>query len=173
MIAIDITYIMLIPESRTVTALVNSNSTTSRITESQSHATLVPVNDSDEPHKTVVVQESRLERLKKSLLPEQLPGRLGGKHSILLLMITCFLALLAVMGKTLDSVFLSSNQNPCCLSLFLSDGFAPLNFEPFHQPTLFISCVHLCIFPASHSHQARDIRSRTISCSGSNGRPLS
>ncbi|KAG0053310.1 hypothetical protein BGZ83_001349 [Gryganskiella cystojenkinii] len=100
-IAIDIIYIMLIPESLTVAALANSNNAKAdvRITESQSQATLVdPVDDSDEPQKTVAAAESRLERLKKSLLPEQLPGRLGGKHSVLLLMITCFLALLAVMG---------------------------------------------------------------------------
>lgn len=35
----------------------------------------------------------------KGLMPEQLPNQLAGKYSVLMLMITCFIAMMAIIGR--------------------------------------------------------------------------
>ncbi|KAI1293240.1 hypothetical protein EDD11_008493, partial [Mortierella claussenii] len=107
-IILDILYILLIPESLTVAALKNHRS--AHLASSQSHSTLVAVEDtSRDGHRRAQSgqqdpikddrnhDDSRIGRFVQSLLPEQLPNRLGGKYSIMKLMLTCFLALLTLI----------------------------------------------------------------------------
>ncbi|GJJ79250.1 hypothetical protein EMPS_11610 [Entomortierella parvispora] len=98
MFALDVVYISFIPESLTMAMLAHGG-------KKPKPATIVEVAIEDDraignvsrPART---GDSRLERFKKSLLPEQLPGRLGGKHSVFLLLLTCFFVLLAILGAT-------------------------------------------------------------------------
>ncbi|KAF9095278.1 hypothetical protein BGX29_009117 [Mortierella sp. GBA35] len=91
-----------------------------KMANSQSQATLIEVdNDGAEESRTPSPsstfnkprtalhhqqdQPSWIDRVIQACLPEQLPYRLGGKYSIIKLMITCLLALMAVMGAMYQS----------------------------------------------------------------------
>ncbi|KAG0341761.1 hypothetical protein BG004_005919 [Podila humilis] len=116
MFLLDVLYVSLMPETLSKKSMRRSRSA------QLSNDTLVNVNngldDSDEdghhqhrrvPHGAsttgagVVVGKDGetlgyFDRLVKYLIPDQLPDRLGGKYSLLLLNITCFLALTAIMS---------------------------------------------------------------------------
>ncbi|KAF9359513.1 hypothetical protein BGX26_012146 [Mortierella sp. AD094] len=102
LVIIDIIYISLIPESLTVAALANNRSAKTVTTSSRSQSTIISVESSDDLD-TSRSKESRphcVEVFIKSLMPEQLPNRLGGEYSVMMLMVTCFLILVAVIGAT-------------------------------------------------------------------------
>ncbi|KAG0303143.1 hypothetical protein BGZ98_006964 [Dissophora globulifera] len=100
-ILIDLVYIMMIPESLTPAALAKKSSMPSLAT-SESQTTIVAVDDETQrlsySHDAAKLNQSRLDAVMKSLLPDQLPRSLGGRHSILTLMFGCFLAMSATMG---------------------------------------------------------------------------
>ncbi|KAG0374892.1 hypothetical protein BGX24_009801 [Mortierella sp. AD032] len=116
---IDVVYVMLIPESLTVAKLAGHNQ--SKLTASQSQATVIEIENnnstverssavpSSNPIKPDTVlrqqhnQQSWLDRIIRSCVPETLPNRLGGKYSVIMLMITCFFALMSVMGAMYQS----------------------------------------------------------------------
>ncbi|KAG0319880.1 hypothetical protein BGZ99_004855 [Dissophora globulifera] len=97
----DLVYIMMIPESLTPAALAKKSSMPSLAT-SESQTTIVAVDDETQrlsySHDATKLKQSRLDAFMKSLLPDQLPRSLGGKHSVLTLMTGCFLAMSATMG---------------------------------------------------------------------------
>lgn len=110
---IDVLYVLMIPESLTAAKLAGNNQPT--MTNSQTQATLIGVdtNNSVGPNNTSSSQlikpattlrhQSWVDRVIRSCVPEQLPHRLGGKYSIIVLMITCFFALMSVMGAMYQS----------------------------------------------------------------------
>ncbi|KAG0276227.1 hypothetical protein BGZ95_007824 [Linnemannia exigua] len=116
---IDVVYVMLIPESLTTAKLAGYNQP--KLATSQSQATLIEIENnnsalegsnadpSSNPIKPATVprqqhnQPSWLDRIIRSCVPETLPNRLGGKYSVILLMITCFFALMSVMGAMYQS----------------------------------------------------------------------
>ncbi|KAF9083162.1 hypothetical protein BGX23_011724, partial [Mortierella sp. AD031] len=115
---LDVLYVLLIPESLTAAKLAGHNKP--KMANSQSQATLIEVdNDGAEESRTPSPsstfnkprtalhhqqdQPSWIDRVIQACLPEQLPYRLGGKYSIIKLMITCLLALMAVMGAMYQS----------------------------------------------------------------------
>ncbi|KAF9929330.1 hypothetical protein FBU30_001691 [Linnemannia zychae] len=118
---IDLIYVLLIPESLSVARLAENES--SRVKKCQSQATLVNINNNDEEivpeqvsdnnstHSSLStikqepehLQMSWIRRLIEAVEPERLPNRLGGKHSIIILMFICFFALLSVMGAMYQS----------------------------------------------------------------------
>ncbi|KAF9917332.1 hypothetical protein BX616_001319 [Lobosporangium transversale] len=129
-VLLDLLYILLIPESLTITALAKNNnenedsssSSAAQLTSSQSRSTVVDVISSDEPFGSSRQSQQQqankgddssrsstndsdattladpFEQFVKDFFPEQLPRRLGGKYSVIMLMITCFLTLMAVLG---------------------------------------------------------------------------
>ncbi|KAG0035007.1 Hippocampus abundant transcript 1 protein [Podila clonocystis] len=102
MFLLDSLYVCLIPESLSKKAMRKSRSA------QLSGATLVPVSEADvhtqsSSDKTSTNWFDRM--VVKRLVPDQMPNRLGGKYSLLLLMVTAFLALMAIMG----AVFQVSN----------------------------------------------------------------
>ncbi|KAG0010943.1 hypothetical protein BGZ80_001064 [Entomortierella chlamydospora] len=105
LVVIDIIYITLIPESLTVAAQTNDRSAKTMMTSSQSQSTTISVESSDnlDTSSASGSKESHphcVEVFIKSLMPEQLPNRLGGEYSVVLLMVTCFLVLVAVIGAS-------------------------------------------------------------------------
>ncbi|KAF9544789.1 hypothetical protein EC957_011693 [Mortierella hygrophila] len=110
---IDVLYVLMIPESLTAAKLAGNNQST--MTNSQSQATLIDIDSSNSrgpnnksslhPIKpaTTPHHQTWVDRVIRSCVPEQLPHRLGGKHSIILLMITCFFTLMSVMGAMYQS----------------------------------------------------------------------
>ncbi|KAF9172325.1 hypothetical protein BGX21_001344 [Mortierella sp. AD011] len=105
LVVIDIIYIFLIPESLTVAALTNDRSARTMMTSSQSQSTTISVESSDNldtpsASRSKESHPHRVEVFIKSLMPEQLPNRLGGEYSVALLMVTCFLVLVAVIGAS-------------------------------------------------------------------------
>lgn len=113
---IDFLYLLIIPESLTVVKLAGNNKP--NMTNSQSHATLIEVDGSSnlegsntlssnitKPTTSIPHQHYQLwfDRIIRSVMPETLPHRLGGKYSLIVLMITCFFAILSVMGAMYQS----------------------------------------------------------------------
>ncbi|KAK3806590.1 MAG: major facilitator superfamily domain-containing protein [Linnemannia elongata] len=110
---IDVLYVLMIPESLTAAKLAGNNQPT--MNNSQSQATLIDVDrsnsagpnntSSSQPIKpaTTLRHQSWVDRVVRACVPEQLPHRLGGKYSIIVLMITCFFALMSVMGAMYQS----------------------------------------------------------------------
>ncbi|KAF9133982.1 hypothetical protein BGW39_008469 [Mortierella sp. 14UC] len=115
---IDVVYVMLIPESLTAAKLAGYSQPT--LISSQSQATLIEIDNnnvaegssaltSSNPTKPAAVprqqqnQQSWIDRVIRSCVPETLPNRLGGKYSVIVLMITCFFALMSVMGAMYQS----------------------------------------------------------------------
>lgn len=98
MFLLNVFYVCLIPESLSKKAMRKSRSA------QLSGATLITV---DEDVHTQKDKPSLhwFDRLVKHLVPDQMPNRLGGKYSLFLLMVTAFLALMAIMG----AVFQVSN----------------------------------------------------------------
>ncbi|KAF9107029.1 hypothetical protein BGX27_008921 [Mortierella sp. AM989] len=101
LVVLDILYISLIPESLTVAAR-EKNQSTKTLTSSHSQSIAIAVESPLDADTTEQNQHrpNRVEAFFKSLMPEQLPNRLGGKYSVMMLMITCFLVLTAVIGAT-------------------------------------------------------------------------
>ncbi|KAG0335700.1 hypothetical protein BG000_007290 [Podila horticola] len=102
MFLLDAFYVCLIPESLSKKAMLKSRSA------QLSGATLVTVSESDVHTQSSSDKTSSnwFDRMVvKRLVPDQMPNRLGGKYSLLLLMITPSLALTAIMG----AVFQISN----------------------------------------------------------------
>lgn len=102
MFLLDAFYVCLIPESLSKKAMLKSRSA------QLSGATLVTVSESDTHTQSSSDKTSSnwFDRMVvKRLVPDQMPNRLGGKYSLLLLMITPSLALTAIMG----AVFQISN----------------------------------------------------------------
>ncbi|KAG0287061.1 hypothetical protein BGZ96_008969 [Linnemannia gamsii] len=110
---IDVLYLLMIPESLTVAKLAGNNK--SNMPNSQSQATLIDVDGSSNLERSNTLSpniakptgpnshQSWFERIIRSIVPEPLPHRLGGKYSVVVLMITCFFALLSVMGAMYQS----------------------------------------------------------------------
>ncbi|KAF9154150.1 hypothetical protein BG015_001726 [Linnemannia schmuckeri] len=109
---VDVLYVLIIPESLTVVKLAGNNK--AKMTNSQSQATLIDVDNSTtegadtslrNPIKpaTILRHQSWVDRIVRSCVSEQLPHRLGGKYSIIVLMITCFFTLMSVMGAMYQS----------------------------------------------------------------------
>ncbi|KAF8945867.1 hypothetical protein BGZ47_001826 [Haplosporangium gracile] len=109
---IDVLYILIVPESLTAAKLAGNNK--SKMTNSQSQATLIDVDNSTtegfnislrNPIKPAITlrHQSWVDRVIRSCVPEQLPHRLGGKYSVIVLMITCFFAIMSVMGAVYQS----------------------------------------------------------------------
>ncbi|KAF9202839.1 lysophospholipid acyltransferase [Haplosporangium sp. Z 27] len=72
------------------------------LTTSQNQVT-VPINSSDNSHTPKLKSlPGRAEAIMNLFIPEKLPNTLGGKYSVMMLMITCFLALTGIMGATLQ-----------------------------------------------------------------------
>ena len=98
MFVLNIFYVCLIPESLSKKAMRKSRSA------QLSGATLVTVGE-DVHTQNDKTSLNWFDRLIKHLVPDQMPNRLGGKYSLFLLMVTVFLALIAIMG----AVFQVSN----------------------------------------------------------------
>lgn len=110
---INVLYVLMIPESLTAAKLAGNNQPT--MTNSQSQAALIDVDSSNsvgsknissrQPVKptTTLRQPSWVDRVIRLCVPEQLPHRLGGKYSIIMLMFTCFFTLMSVMGAMYQS----------------------------------------------------------------------
>ncbi|KAF8982004.1 hypothetical protein BGZ46_001963 [Entomortierella lignicola] len=97
-IFIDLIYILLVPES----LIISKNRESSRtLTTSQNQVT-VPINSSDNSHTPKLNLPGRAEAIMNAFIPEKLPNTLGGKYSVMMLMIICFLALTGIMGATLQ-----------------------------------------------------------------------
>jgi hypothetical protein len=110
---IDVLYVLMIPESLTAAKRAANKP---MVTDSQ--ATLIDVNNGSnvEGSNTMASNitkrtnsarpqqyQSWFDRNVRSFVPEQLPHRLGGKYSVVVLMITCFLALMSVLGAMFQS----------------------------------------------------------------------
>ncbi|KAF8931965.1 Hippocampus abundant transcript 1 protein [Dissophora ornata] len=105
LVVLDVIYIMLMPESLDIATLAHNNNKSARLASSQSRSTLIAVDRPDRtldsehaPYKDSKFHHGRFVDFIKSLMPEQLPNRIGGKYSVMMLMVTCFLGLTAVMG---------------------------------------------------------------------------
>jgi len=104
--ALDIFYILLIPESLTIAALKQNNLQEPQLLHSSTESTLVPVEESPgvQPCNPEYLQKNaksysdRLSAFITRVLPQPLLTRLVGKYSLLTLMIVCFLVLGAVLG---------------------------------------------------------------------------
>ncbi|CAO3565358.1 unnamed protein product [Mortierella alpina] len=104
--ALDIFYILLIPESLTIAALKQNNLQESQLLHSSTESTLVSVEESPgaQPcnpeylHEDAKSYSDRLSAFITRVLPQPLLTRLAGKYSLLTLMIVCFLVLGAVLG---------------------------------------------------------------------------
>ncbi|KAF9386188.1 hypothetical protein CPC16_007697 [Podila verticillata] len=91
MFLLNVFYVCWIPESLSKKAMHKSRSA------QLSGATLITVSEDVHTQKDKTSLHW-FDRLVKHLVPDQMPNRLGGKYSLLLLMVTAFLALTAVMG---------------------------------------------------------------------------
>ncbi|KAF9901330.1 hypothetical protein EC991_006257 [Linnemannia zychae] len=120
---IDVVYVMLIPESLTAAKLARYSQP--KLTSSQSQATMITIDNgsvtegssglasSDPTNPTKPATSPRqqshqswpswIDRIVRSFVPETLPNRLGGKYSVVVLMITCFLSLMSIMGTMYQS----------------------------------------------------------------------
>ncbi|KAF9925722.1 hypothetical protein BGZ67_008484, partial [Mortierella alpina] len=106
--ALDILYVLLIPESLTMAALKQNNLQEAQLQHSGTESTLVQVEDlpgaqpcnSEHLHKDTEPYAHRLEAFITGIVPQHLQARLAGKYSLLTLMIVCFLVLGAVLGVT-------------------------------------------------------------------------
>ncbi|KAF9559552.1 hypothetical protein EC968_006539 [Mortierella alpina] len=106
--ALDILYVLLIPESLTFAALKQNNLQEEQLPHSGTEDTLVGVEESsgaqpcysDHLDKDAEPYAHRLEAFISGVLPQHLQDRLAGKYSLLALMIVCFLMLGAVLGVT-------------------------------------------------------------------------
>ncbi|KAF9354118.1 hypothetical protein BGX26_008058 [Mortierella sp. AD094] len=94
LVVVNFIYISLMPESLTASALAKNRS-------QHDQAALVQADHSEESDRTTNLRQpptmskenitQRLDSFIKGLTPEQLPNRLSGKYSVLMLMITMFL----------------------------------------------------------------------------------
>lgn len=108
--ALDIFYVLLIPESLTIAALKKNNMQEPELQHSSTESTLVHVEDPsgaqpcnpEHPQKDAELYTHRLKALITGVLPQHMQTRLAGKFSLLTLMIVCFLTLGAVLGRNIS-----------------------------------------------------------------------